>query len=284
MRPVQQMRTVLGLTTVALIMVLALASTGAQATGSARIASACPNETVTVLELKPVAVTLRFVLHGVSCTKAHSLIRTYFRHEATPGYCRNRGNICAFVSGGYVCSLPLYAGEGGGDFAGCARENPPANVVKVFKVSRAAPPASAKLPHPCASRQLVISLGKLSAGLGHLAVPIRFHDRGGTCSLRGFPRVDGLSASGRVIIRAKRALKGYFGRWRIATITLKNGQTASALLEGLDPAFFSRHPRSSRSLRITPPNASHSVWRRTSYPLCYLAIHPVVAGRNGGGA
>ena len=142
-------------------------------------------------------------------------------------------------------------------------------------------PATAR---PCASRQLVISLGTLSAGLGHLALPIRFRDRGGACSLRGFPRVDGLSASGRVIIRAKRALKGYFGRWRIATITLTNGQTASALLEGLDPAFFSRRPRSSRSLRITPPNASHSVRRRTSYPLSYLTIHPVVAGPNGGGA
>jgi hypothetical protein len=136
---------------------------------------------------------------------------------------------------------------------------------------------------PCASRQLVISVGTLSAAAGHLALPIRFHDGGGTCSMRGFPRVDGLSASGRVIIRAKRALTGYFGRWRIATITLKNGQTASALLEGLDPAFFSRPPRSSRSLRITPPNASHSVMRRTSYPLCDLIIHPVVAGRDGSG-
>ena len=139
-------------------------------------------------------------------------------------------------------------------------------------------------PRPCASRQLVVSLGTLSAALGHLALPIRFRDRGGTCSLRGFPRVDGLSASGRVIIRATRALRGYFGRWRIATIILENGQTASALLEGGDPAFFSPQPRSSRSLRITPPNASHSVRRRTSYPLCYLTIHPVVAGRNGGGA
>jgi hypothetical protein len=152
-----------------------------------------------------------------------------------------------------------------------------------FSAAGAVSPAPAT-PRPCTSRQLVISLGTLSAGLGHLALPIRFRDRGGTCSLRGFPRVDGLSASGRVIIRAKRALKGYFGRWRIATITLKNGQTASALLEGLDPAFFSRRPRSSRSLRIMPPNASYSVLRRTSYPLCYLTIHPVVAGPNGGGA
>jgi hypothetical protein len=136
MRAVLQMRTGLGFTTVAVMMVLALASTGAQATGGGRIAAACPNETVTVLELKPLAVTLRFVLHGVSCNQAHSLIRAYFRHEATPGYCRNRGNICAFVSGGWTCSLPLYAGEGGGDFAGCVREKPFAQV-KVFETSSA---------------------------------------------------------------------------------------------------------------------------------------------------
>jgi hypothetical protein len=130
---------------VGIVVALALAFTSAvaQATGGGRIAAACSNETVTVLELKPVAVTLRFVLHGVSCNRAHGLIRTFFRHQATPGNCRNRGNICAFVSGGYVCSLSLYAGEGGGDFAACARESPPATVVKVFKVNSAAPRASA---------------------------------------------------------------------------------------------------------------------------------------------
>jgi hypothetical protein len=148
----------------------------------------------------------------------------------------------------------------------------------IYLTTNAKPPGTA----PCASRQLVISLGTLSAALGHLAVPIRFHDRGGTCSLRGFPRVDGLLARGRVIIRAKPALTGYFGSWSIATITLENGQTASALLEGVDPAFFTRRPRSSRRLLVTPPNASHSVRLRAPYPFADLTIHPVVAGRNGG--
>jgi hypothetical protein len=101
---------------------------------AARPSTTCSNETVTVLEAKPIAVALRFVLHGVSCAEAHSLIRTYFRHQATPGYCLNRGNICAFVSGGWTCSLPLYAGEGGGDFAGCVREAPFASV-KVYTVT-----------------------------------------------------------------------------------------------------------------------------------------------------
>ena len=135
----------------------------------------------------------------------------------------------------------------------------------------------------CASRQLLISLGPESAAGGHLAIPIRFHDRGDTCSLRGYPRVDGLSASGRAVVRAKPALTGYFGSWSIATITLKNGQTASALLEGVDPAFFVRPPPSSRRLRVTPPNASHSVRLRAPYPFAHLTIHPVVASQSGTG-
>lgn len=136
---------------------------------------------------------------------------------------------------------------------------------------------------PCASRQLVISLGTLSAALGHMALPIRFRDQGAACSLRGFPHVYGLSKRGRVIIRAKPSLKGYFGQWHIATITLKNGQAASALLEGLDPTFLSRPPPSSRIFGIRPPNASHRVRRRTKYAIFSLLIHPLVAGLNGGG-
>lgn len=270
--------TALGLIAVAAIILPAVTSTGAQATGGARIATACSNETVTVLELKPVAVALRFVLHDVSCTKAHSLIRTYFRHQATPGYCLNRGNICAYVNGGWTCSLPLYAGEGGGDFAACIRETPFAQV----KVFEAANRLGHELPK-CASQQLLISLGPESAASGHLAIPIRFHDSGNTCSLRGYPRVDGLSASGRVVVRAKPALTGYFGSWSIATITLKKGQTASALLEGVDPSFFARPPPSSRRLRVTSPNASHSVRLRAPYPLADLTINPVVASQSGTG-
>jgi hypothetical protein len=103
----------------------------------------CSNATVPVVLTgpKPVAVTLRFVVHGVSCNRAHSLIRAYFRHEATPGYCLKQGNICAFVSGGWTCSFPLYAGEGGGDFVGCVRKAPFATV-KVFRVTRRASTAA----------------------------------------------------------------------------------------------------------------------------------------------
>ena len=128
----------------------------------------CSNETVTVLEQKPVAVTLRFVVHGVSCAKAHSLIRTYFRHQATPGYCLNRGNICAFVSGGWTCSLPLYTGEGEGDFAACVRENPFAQL-KAFTVTRrastAADPSSLSIAGELTGVAATYAAAKRSCGI-----------------------------------------------------------------------------------------------------------------------
>ena len=132
-----------------------------------KAAKGCSNETVTVLEAKPIAVDLRFVLHGVSCTKAHSLIRTYFRHQATPGYCLNRGNICAFVGGGWTCSHPLYAGEGGGDFAGCVREAPFASV-KVYTVtgraSTAAEPSSLSIADELTGVAATSAAAKRSCG------------------------------------------------------------------------------------------------------------------------
>ena len=114
MRPLKRLRAGFGLT--ALIIVLALASTGAQATGGGRIASACSNETVAVFG-KP--VTLRFVRQGVSCGKAHSVIRTYFR-DATTKSCRKAGAACILaVGGGWSCSF-RFAGVGQ-QFAGCGR-------------------------------------------------------------------------------------------------------------------------------------------------------------------
>jgi hypothetical protein len=124
----QQLRNCLAAISAAACVFL-LVSPGGRAAGSGRVGAVCSDETVTVLELKPVPVTLRFVVRGISCQRAHSLIRTYFRHEAKPGYCDGKGVICAYDPlGGWVCSLPGFVGEGGGDFAGCIREHPSARV------------------------------------------------------------------------------------------------------------------------------------------------------------
>jgi hypothetical protein len=122
------------------VLALAFTSASAQATGGARIAAGCPNETVNGVAGK---VTLRFVLHGkVSCNKAHSLIRAYFRHVAT-GYCQNRGTACSFSFAGWDCALHV-VGEHDG-VAGCVRETPFATVTAygvTRRASAAAEPSS----------------------------------------------------------------------------------------------------------------------------------------------
>lgn len=122
------------------VLALAFTSASAQATGGARIAAGCPNETVNGIAEK---VTLRFVLHGkVSCNKAHSLIRAYFRHVAT-GYCQNRGTACSFSFAGWDCALHV-VGEHDG-VAGCVRETPFATVTAygvTRRASAAAEPSS----------------------------------------------------------------------------------------------------------------------------------------------
>ena len=100
--------------------------------------AACSNETVNGVAGK---LTLRFVLHGkVSCNKAHSLIRAYFRHVAT-GYCRNRGTACSFsFAGGWDCALHV-VGEHDG-VAGCGHDLAPFATVTVYRVTRRASTAA----------------------------------------------------------------------------------------------------------------------------------------------
>ena len=122
MRQVLQTRMGHGLTAVAaIILVLALTGTGAQASG-ARIASACPKETVNGANVGK--LTLRFVLIGrVSCDKARRLARAYFNKRAA-GQCGKQNNFCVLqFPGGWDCSI-FFAAESqetGGATAGCAQ-------------------------------------------------------------------------------------------------------------------------------------------------------------------
>jgi len=130
----------------------------------------------------------------------------------------------------------------------------------------------------CTTAHLHITLGPYGAGLGHIGVPIRFRNEDGTCNLRGYPNVEGLSADGRTVVRARHTLRGYLGGARqVSTITLAPGQTASALLEGENFPSPGHPCPSYRYLRITPPHAARSVRRDARYRFCY----PVVAGSSG---
>ena len=127
-------------------MVLALTSTGAQATGSARIATACSNETVNggkyveVPELRG-ELTLRFVLIGsVTCDEAHRLVRAYFRKVAAgAGQCGKQNSFCELqLAGGWDCFVVPAAQSQDGAHADCARTGA---TIRLYRVPPPAPPS-----------------------------------------------------------------------------------------------------------------------------------------------
>lgn len=108
-----------------------------------------------------------------------------------------------------------------------------------------------------------------------------FHDRGGTCRTGAYPGVDGLQ-HGRAVVHARRTERGYLGGGSSASLVLRRGQDASALLEGLlGPVPWSPCPRYT-ALAVTPPDGAVSVVRPARTPLCSLQIHPLVPGTTGG--
>ncbi|HVN41954.1 MAG TPA: hypothetical protein VMT50_04165 [Steroidobacteraceae bacterium] len=136
----QQLRKALPLAAVGVIAVLALMSSGAQATGGARIAAACSNETVNggkyveVLTLRG-ELTLRFVLIGsVTCDEAHRLVRAYFGKMAADQQCGTRNSFCELqFAGGWDCFVIPAAQSQDGASAGCARTGAK---IRLYKVTR----------------------------------------------------------------------------------------------------------------------------------------------------
>lgn len=147
-----------------------------------------------------------------------------------------------------------------------------------------APPPSTTTsgPPPCLTNQLSISDKPASGGLGHAGLVLVFANHGSTCTLTGYPGVDGVRGRAAVV-HAQRTLSGYLGGAKsTATVTLPGGQSASALLEGLGAPVSGQQCASYTSLMVTPPNDRQSAPLTSRAPLCSPQIHPVVAGSAGG--
>jgi hypothetical protein len=144
----------------------------------------------------------------------------------------------------------------------------------------------------CHASQLHVTLALASPGLGHHGFIVRFRDRGGACTIVGYPGVDGLSAQGHRVVSAKRTRSGYLGGLKpghpIPHVRLIKGKIASALLEWVDGPIQGQSCPAVKSLKVTAPNALTSVVLSpsslASERLCHLQIHPVVPGKTGQGA
>jgi hypothetical protein len=137
----------------------------------------------------------------------------------------------------------------------------------------------------CQGKALGISLRQASPALPHHGYVIEFKNRGGACTITGYPGVDGLNAKGHRILSAKRTKSGFLGgvaSGPIPKVHLAKGKTASAIVEWTD--LGSPCPRV-HSLKITPPNASNSVILSPKslkpQTLCRVEVHPVVPGTTG---
>lgn len=147
------------------------------------------------------------------------------------------------------------------------------------------PAASTSPAGRCQGRALGISLRQASPGVSHHGYVIEFRNRGGTCTITGYPGVDALNAQGRRILGAKRTKAGFLGglgSGPIPNVHLAKGKVASAMVEWID--LGSPCP-TARSLKITPPNTFRSVVLSPrslkSETLCHVEIHPVLPGTTG---
>jgi hypothetical protein len=117
-----------------------------------------------------------------------------------------------------------------------------------------------------------------------------------TCTLTGYPGVAGLDAQGRQVIQAQRQLVGMLGglangSTTLPTVTLRPGQSASAMVEGTDnPVGTATSCIYYPSLLVTPPNltrpikVNETLWGSTApgFSGCSgIRVDPVVPGPTG---
>lgn len=139
----------------------------------------------------------------------------------------------------------------------------------------------------CAGSAIRVSTGTGGAGLGHVGIPLLFTNTSSrTCHLQGYPGVDGVRADGGTET-ARRTPRGYLGGLAPGAtppdVALAPGQTATALVEGIDvPVDGATSCPQLRRLRVTPPNTRTTVTIDATPPDCAgLLVHPVLAGTTG---
>jgi hypothetical protein len=111
---------------------------------------------------------------------------------------------------------------------------------------------------------------------------------GHACTLHGYPGAAVIAnGDGRTLVNATRELNGYIGDERQLSsaplVTLKAGQSGSAVVEWVGDAGEPCYANGSGTLVVTPPNTTKSTSLRTitvgSSGLCAnFEVHPVIPG------
>jgi hypothetical protein len=149
----------------------------------------------------------------------------------------------------------------------------------------------------CQAGQLQVSSLGGGAGAGNVDQVFGFVNTGRTaCSLTGYPKVAALDAGGQQVAVAEQQLAGIGGIKTGAStppvVTLKPGQTASAILSGTDIPMGSAMvcPSGYPAFLVTPPNVAQGVKVNAVdgpgpglFPGCStrIRINPIVPGATG---
>lgn len=101
------------------------------------------------------------------------------------------------------------------------------------------PGAGGSAPAQCQTSGLVVTAGPAAGALEHGGAVVVFTNAGPTCTMTAYPGVNGVDGQQGTIARARRALRGTLGglpptEAHPRMVTLRRGQRASALLEGLN--------------------------------------------------
>jgi hypothetical protein len=136
----------------------------------------------------------------------------------------------------------------------------------------------------CGNSALAITHTPADAATGHSAFVLLFRNvTHRSCTLHGYPGLDALSRSERVLAHATRRLHGFAGGApAVRTITVRPGRFASATVEWLN--FNARTAgvcRFAKSVAVTPANTTRTVHLRVPVSVCGLEIHPTIAGTSG---
>ena len=101
-----------------------------------------------------------------------------------------------------------------------------------------------------------------------------------TCTVYGYPGLDAISSTGRVLAHATRTLTGYGTSGRLSTVVIRPGGYASAGVDWLlahqitgDACAFST------TVNTIVANTTTVHRLRVSVSACLLRVNPTVAGR-----
>ncbi len=140
----------------------------------------------------------------------------------------------------------------------------------------------------CEMSDLSVTAGRGDAGLGHVGLAILFRNVSVIpCRMRYYPSVSLLDASGRRVATGKETPSGYLGGLPQGMsdppiVNLLPGQTASALIEGLDSRDTGAACPVYPTISVVPPVLGHAIRIEHAFSGCSdLEVHPLVPGTTG---